>query len=198
MEIAPETSAAILGGLVTGLFAVLTMLISLRRSDNRRKDEEQQSVNNFIQSIHDEIESVLERYQNAVGARVQSLEQGHPFLLFYPVTSEYFTVYKSNANLIGRIQNHDLRRQIIQTYIIGQGLIDSFRMNNQLLTKHELAQRTADLTRDEGDIDWAAAHYNQLVNYGMGLKTLDYDLRESANQLLRMLRKAGALSDIRS
>ncbi len=198
MEIAPETSAAILGGLVTGLFAVLTMLVSLRRSDSRRKAEEKQSIHNFIQSIHDEIESVLERYQNAVGAKLQSLEQSHPFLLFYPVNSEYFTVYKSNANLIGKIQDHDLRKQIIQTYIIGQGLIDSFRMNNQLLTKHELAQRAADLTREEEQIDWAAAHYNQLVNYGAGLKTLDYDLREAANQLLRMLRKAGALGKSRN
>ncbi len=57
--------------------------------------------------------------------------------MYYPLTQDYFTVYQSNAHLIGEIQNEDLRGLIILTYSAAKGVVDSYRYNNHIVEKHE-------------------------------------------------------------
>ena len=72
-----------------------------------------------------------------MGARVESLKEGEPLLVYYPLVSDFFTVYNGNSFLIGRIPYNDLRKQIIKTYTLAKGMADSFRMNNDLNQKFE-------------------------------------------------------------
>src|SRR5207249_4201985 len=55
----------------------------------------------------------------------------------FPVGQGYFTVYESNAHLIGHISDPRLRDQIVRTYIVANGMIDTIRLYNELLVKAE-------------------------------------------------------------
>jgi hypothetical protein len=49
---------------------------------------------------------------------------------------DYFAIFNSNAILIGRINNVELRRLIVQTCTHAKGLVDSYRLNNALQEKY--------------------------------------------------------------
>jgi hypothetical protein len=49
-----------------------------------------------------------------------------------PIGTGYFTVYRANANLIGRIPSVELRNQIVRTYTLAEGMMDTIRLYNSL------------------------------------------------------------------
>lgn len=80
----------------------------LERQDAALKEKEQ--IFGVLQGIHDEIETLWDSYLSTVGSHVESLREGNALMLYWPVTQDYFTIYNSNASLIGKISDHDLRK----------------------------------------------------------------------------------------
>lgn len=102
----------------------------LEKKETTRKEAEH--LLGLLQGIHDEIETLWESYSTSIGAHTEALPDNSPMLMFWPITQDYFTIYNTNAFFIGKIKDHDLRKQIVATYAKARGLIDSFRMNNEL------------------------------------------------------------------
>jgi hypothetical protein len=98
------------------------------------------------------------------GARLESLRENEPFNFYYLFASDFFSVYNSNASLIGRINDNGLRKQIIKTYILSKGMVDSFRLNNALVHKFEYANKHYDETKQEVHKQHAIAHFNSLTS----------------------------------
>jgi len=188
-------TGAILGGLIAGLFA----LIAVRRSSESQKEQstenEAKIIKGLLQAIHDEIETVFDRYQETMGAYLDSLESEKPLLMYYPVVSDFFTVYNGNSFLIGRIPDHDLRKQIIKTYTLSKGMVDSFRMNNDLVAKYDFAEKLFAETGLGAHQNQAVALYTTLVRYAASLKESHKTLKQEVSSLLRQLRKKGVLSE---
>ena len=191
-------TGAVIGGLITGYFALRSADKNYKNQLKQTRENEEKLIQGLLQAIHDEIETVFERYQETMGARLESLKEGEPLLFYYPLVSDFFTVYNGNSFLIGRIPDNDLRKQIIKTYTLAKGMIDSFRMNNDLNQKFEYWHQVFQESKIEVHQQKAAAHYGALVEYAKNLKLGHQQIKLESSQLLRSLRKHGVLSEKRN
>jgi hypothetical protein len=111
------------------------------------------------------------------------------------VVQDYFTVYNSNTFLIGHIADNDLRKDIVFLYTTAKGLVDSYRLNNDLVQKFEYWSGLHIETQNEIHKNRAAAQYAVLVEYAKTIKKQHDVLKQKSSELLRKLRKSGVLSE---
>lgn len=184
---------SIIGGIITGYFTLRGAKLTHQNDLDKQKIDKENIIKGLLQSLHDEIETLWETYNKGVGVKLEALGDNQPFIWYYPVTQEYFTVYNGNSFLIGQIDNNDLRRAIIISYTKARGLIDSYRFNNDLLQKYEywpfLFQETKNPIHEANKI----AYITSLTKYANGLKISHNELKQQVNDLLRMLHKHGVL-----
>lgn len=188
-------SGAIIGGLIAGFFALRSTQKSFDNQCKHADENEEKLIKGVLQSIHDEIETIIDRYQETMGARIESLGKGEALSFYYPLVSDFFTVYNGNSFLIGRIPDNDLRKQIIKTYTLAKGIVDSFRMNNDLVSKWEFAEKLYAETKSDVHKKQTIAHYASLVDYAETLKESHKSLKAEVSTLLRELRKNGVLNE---
>ncbi len=184
-----------LGALIGSVLTLIATYVAHKLDRNAVKENERKLVFGFLQGVHDEIETLWDNYQEKVGARVESLQQGQPFQYYWAVTQEYFTIYTENAHLIGMVDEHDLRKQIVSTYARAKGLIDSYRLNNELVHKYEQAALIYAETEEEAHAQQANAIMQGLVTYAVSLKQSHSEVKSDVNILLRSLRKKGVLAN---
>lgn len=186
---------SVTGGIITGVYSLKTTDRSFYNQRRHTEELEERTISGLLQAIHDEIETVMDRYEEEMGAQVDTLKDGEPLDVIYPLVSDFFTVYNSNGFLIGRIYDNDLRKQIIKTYTLAKGIVDSFRMNNDLVGRFEHAKKIYQETRQEIHLQQANAYQEDLIEYAKNLKKSHKELKTEVNNLLRMLRKNGVLSE---
>ena len=189
-----EFLAGLLGGLIGGCCTLLGVLVSHKLSGRNRRREQDELLQGVLQGLHDEIETLWDIYIERVGRQVETLKDGKGIESYWVVTQDYFTIYTSNCHLIGRISDVDLRKEIISTYTIAKSLLDSFRMNNELVNQLEQAMLLANETGNETHMREATLRRQQVVTYAIGLKIIHAELRDRTSSLLRNLRKYGVLN----
>jgi len=182
-------TGAIVGGLITGLFALMAVRHSFDNQRQQSEENEEKIIKVYLQAIYDEIETVFDRYQETMGAYLDSLQPDQALLMYYPIVSDFFTVYNGNSSLIGRVPDHDLRKQIIKTYTLSKGMVDSFRMNNDLVSRYEFSEKLYAETNLEVHKNHAVAHYANLVTYAASLKESHKALQQEVSVLLQELRR---------
>lgn len=186
---------ALVGGGLTGYFTLRAADKSHKNALDLQKQNQKKLIKGFLQAVHDEIETLWETYQAGIGVQLEASPEGHGLLVYYPVTQDYFTVYNSNGFLIGHIEDPDLRKMIVQVYSKARGLIDSYKMNNDLVAKFEY---WANLHKETNNAVYEQNAKGMLVvlqDYGKKLKKSHYELKELSSQLLRRLRKMGVISE---
>jgi hypothetical protein len=188
---------SIVGGGIAGFFTLQGVKKAHQHDLEKQKKDREALVKSLLQSLHDEIETLWETYMKGIGVKLEALSDNQPFLLYYPVTQEYFTVYTGNSFLIGQIDNNDLRKAIIATYTKARGLIDSYRFNNDLLQKYEYWSFLFQETKNSQHATNRDAYRDSLIKYAKDLKESHSELKEDANNVLRILRKQGSLSEQR-
>jgi hypothetical protein len=77
-----------------------------------------------------EISTSWDFYVKQFGAIIEELPNGGPFDYMYGLYQSYFTVYESNASLLGQIPDDNLRQAIVATYAVARRLIDTHLLNN--------------------------------------------------------------------
>ncbi|HHH0266141.1 TPA: hypothetical protein ACPZMZ_001868 [Yersinia enterocolitica] len=158
-------------------------------------DNEKLIIKSLLQAVHDELETVFDRYQETMGSKIESLEKNTPLMMYYPLVSDFFTVYNGNSFLIGRIKDNDLRKSIIKTYTLAKGIVDSFRMNNDILQKYEHWSFVYAETKEDIHRERANAYYISLVKYADTLRNIHNDLKVNLKMTTRTLIKNGVLSE---
>ena len=113
-------TGAIVGGLVAGYFALESVKRSFSNQRAQAEESEEKLIQGLLQAIHVEIETIYDRYQETMGSRLETLAEGDALNFYYPVVSDFFSVYNGSTFLIGRIPNNDLRKQIIKTYTLSK------------------------------------------------------------------------------
>jgi hypothetical protein len=189
------TLSAFISALIGGGCTLIGVLLAYKMSEKKRRNEQSDLIKGVLQGIHDEIETLWEIYSDRVGHIIESLQEGQGFEGYWVVTQDYFTVYTSNSHLIGQIPDVDLRKEIIATYSIAKSLIDSFRMNNELVLQFEQAVLLANETQNEKHQQVATLRRQQIVVYANSLKRIHGDLKVKVTSLLRELRKQGVLDE---
>ncbi|WP_321943133.1 hypothetical protein [Paraburkholderia tropica] len=127
-------------GIVQGVGSIVAVIAAVGiygQQYNDKKAEEREEIKAFVQAVRDEIRSLWSLYDRQVGPALRGLKDGEAFRYFYPVSADALTFYNNAASHVGKVNDAELRRLIVETYAIAKGIISSFQMNNHLLTDYE-------------------------------------------------------------
>lgn len=181
------------GGVVCGGFTWWGSYYSTKKAHqnqmNKSKQDEEMLIKGLLQASYDETETLAERYEATMGPRIEGLEDGKPLLLYYPLDTDFFTVYNSNANLLGRIPDRALSKQIIKAYTMSKGMVDSFRYNNHLVQKYEDAIKLSLESNHPTHKQLSDAVIRQLSEYAKKLIRFHYKSKTETYTLLEELKK---------
>lgn len=179
---------ALVGGCITGFFTLVGVSRTYKNDVKRLNKVEAALLQGFYRAVLTEIETLWTYYQETMGHVVESLTTGNPLAYYYPVTQDYFTVYRSNANLIGRIPNRRLREIIVKTYIGTQALVDSYKMNNELVARLEYWEGLFAETKNDTYQVKLNLTYKGLVDYADGIRKRHYQLKTNVESLISALK----------
>ncbi len=182
-----------IGGIITGFFTIKASNKAHQHNLELMKLQDETQIKSLIQALYDEIDTLWKRYQDGIGIKLEALPDGEPLEIYYPLTQEYFTVYIGNSFLIGKIKDHDLRRAIVKAYTKARALIDSYRMNNDILQNYIHWMWIYEETANPLHRERRNSYYNQLIEYSKGLKELHYELKEDVEKLIKMLHEQGVI-----
>ncbi len=186
---------AIVGGGIAGYFSLSATNKAHTQAKNLEDRKSRELMDGLLQGLHDEIETLWDSYIEGIGVQLEALPENQPLLMYYPVTQEYFTIYVGNAFLIGRIRDIELRKKIVFTYSKARGLIDSYRLNNELVQKFEHWDSMFKQTGQEVYKQHARDYFSRLIEYAKQLKKSHSELKVVKTETLRILQKRGVLSE---
>lgn len=178
---------AVVGGLIAGLFslwAVNKQVSSTRLIDKERLENE---IEGIVQAICDEIETIYNAYESSGGKLVEELGERQGLLMYYYVDEDYFTMYNSNASVIGKIKDKELRSAIVTTYNKAKMLLDSFRLNNRILSRYDELIVLSYKGKDQYDMALADHERTKLVVNAAAIKKRHNEAKESVLKLLKLV-----------
>jgi hypothetical protein len=154
------------------------------------KQRETEEVLGMLYSLRSEIETSIQSIESDIGARLAEIP-GPEFNVTYPVSDNPFPIYTGLIPKLGMIRPHQVRKQIVLTYALAQGLVMTFRLNNQLIDEHEAASN-APLhgSQESKDSKTADQAWHRLADYGVGLRKSYAEVVSHAKALLELLPKA--------
>ncbi|WCE28786.1 hypothetical protein [Vibrio sp. SCSIO 43137] len=193
-SLSPEVTGLI-GALIGGGCTLIASLLTFWYQGKQAEKAEDLLVQGVLQAIHDEMSALIERYNKAIGVQVAELKEGEAFRFFFTVSHDYFSAFHGNSFLIGRVKNHKLRSQIVRAYVQAKGTLDSYRMNNELLSKYEFAHKIWQETASETHLMQAKAHEESLIIYAAQIKQDHELLMRDVDELLNTLKEEGLLSE---
>jgi hypothetical protein len=168
-----EVMSAAIGFIGAVLGGGMSLIAARQQWNYTRQDQqrnEKKLVKGYLFAIRDEVTTLWNRYQETVGKELDKTAQHAPFIIYYPVLQDYFTVYNGNSFLLGRVKDDSLRNAIVRTYTLSKGLVDSYRMNNEFVAKLELANNMFAATKEAVYQQQAASYVEQLKMYGDTLR----------------------------
>ena len=117
---------AVIGGLLTGRYALRAQKQAAKDQQIRDEKAERRTVEGILLAIATELkvlkEDTLDDLNRTLQDRAQRVDSGP--LMMRRVKQNRAAVFQSNANMIGRISNDDLRRQIVRVYGLIAGMLD--------------------------------------------------------------------------
>ena len=187
--------AVLVGGLIAGFFSMWATKQAHDHALKRQARQEESAVKALLQALHDEIETLWDRYMNGVGVLLEALKDGQAFHYYYVAHQDYFTVYRENSTLLGKIKDADLRKALVKTYTQAKGLLDSYALHNHFLQEFERWTFLYQETKVQAHQQAANAQMQVLLGMVPKLKQSHAELKASVEDILRRLRKTGVLHD---
>ncbi|WP_368192626.1 hypothetical protein [Aeromonas sp. s8] len=181
---------AVIGGWMTRNATINATNIANEHQRQLAKDAEDTLLTGFIWSIHDEIESLFRRYNETVGIMLRDTPEGEMLPIKYRAEHDYFSVYHSNSELIGKVRDHELRSDIIYAYTMAKSILDSYSIYWELMTTYEGVCRSNAIEPSPINEHYVIIYQNQLVLYTKELKNIDSLLCTSLERLLKRIKKS--------
>lgn len=184
-------AGAIIGAIFGGWFSYIifsnaaeqNFLNNIKLQEHSRK----MAIDGLIQALHDEITTLWERYMWGIGKYVENCRDGEPITHIYPITqNEYFPIYDRNASSIGAIEDNDLRRAIVTTYTKAKSLIDSYRMNNDLIAKWRYLLSLISTSQNIQIKNEADFMLINLIDYAKKIKEIHNDIKTDVFKLIKL------------
>jgi hypothetical protein len=165
----------LLGIVVTAAVAVWTLQRSFANERKKRTAEQEEEVKAFLGALSTEVNTLWPVYMEQYGKTLENLKEGERPGQF-PVGSGYFVVYQSNAHLLGRIPSAALRNQIVRSYIIANGMLDTIGLYGSMLIS---ARETAGGVQRVGSAEALTAEWRwrSVESYAMQMKEQHFKLR---------------------
>lgn len=179
--------AAVVGGIIAGGFALRSVRLSHEKDIERKVREEARLADAFVQSIRTEVDVLWDRYMETAGSRLIALPEGEPFLLYYPVSHDYFTVYNTSCDMVGKIANPSLRSSIVRTYTLAKALLDAYAFINASLVEFKRLKLLFDETRNPVYGNEASAALGSIGEMTKALREIHKKVESSIQEMRRLI-----------
>lgn len=126
-EFVAAVIGALLGGLITGLFSWLTQKQAAKDQRRRDRETERQTLKGTLQAIEAEIEAFKLNFLDGFDQVFTAPDAQTPDAHLPKVASlrqNLSSVFDSNAAVLGRIADAQLRRKIVATYAKLKAIVD--------------------------------------------------------------------------
>lgn len=193
--------SGLIGAVVGGLIAAASTMWAAGRSTKQafnysrslQDEAERETLRRLLLAIRTEIATTWEAYESEAGRHVNSLDY-QPLQLRYDLRQQYFTVYDSNAQFLGHIENDELRSAIVRAYTLFKRLIDVHLLNNDLRERHNEVIKS----RGADPYGYAWRQFNESVQrafdewqeFGGEVKKAYLETKNSVADLLKLLDKS--------
>ena len=185
--------SALLGAIVGGVATYIATMHGVKSAHKMDLQKEQQSLETSLQSFYlsalVEINTLWSIYSNAIGGDIENLDEGEPFLKFYPITQDYFSTYKANTSLIGRIPDNDIRNLLVKSYAEFQSFSETLNLNNRLVSDHQEWSWLAAQTNNEIHKLRTQATHEILVDFVKAIKLAHNTIKNDVCSLMGLLKK---------
>ncbi|CAI8961757.1 MULTISPECIES: hypothetical protein [Burkholderia] len=181
------------GALLGAGATLLGVTLQMRSNDNTEKKKDAARHAAVLQALHDELETIKVVYMSTAGGIIQNHAASDPFIYYWPVSGDYFSVYHGHVGVLGYIQDDALRKALIQTYTYAKGLLDSFRLNNIFVERYEIAAKLHLRAPSEDHQNALTIAQDQLRLYAPTLVQSHQRLVAAVDSCLQQLRTAGAV-----
>jgi hypothetical protein len=141
-SLGPSANGGIIGGLAGGSFAVIAQIVSNLMQRGAAKRAEKRAVGATLKALTAELLVIEQNFLKPLVKTLQDLQnlrdtKGGFFqnvrpLQLTPSDQTYFTVFDSNASMLGRINNDQLLQDIVRVYGNAKGLFDYLNANPRL------------------------------------------------------------------
>jgi hypothetical protein len=175
--------ASLIGGSIALLGVLFTHWLDLRK----QKRAEERTLQNLYRAILVEFSAFWQWYQEGPGRTLESLEEGEPLRAYVAATQEYFSVYRGNSILIGRICDDELRDVLVKTYVQIQALMDAYQVYGDFLEKHQECEWSAGENGSEAHKLRARTGSLMAVGYSVALKQKHDIVKQSVHRLIKLL-----------
>lgn len=135
--LASALTQTLLGGLISAWAASRAVDRQMVADRGVREGEAKEQLMSLASAIRLELETIKNTHQDGVGAELEECRKsGAYFDSYYPIYSDYFTLFTGSAGAIGRAPAH-VAQSVVQAYIHLKALVDTFRFNNAMLDRVE-------------------------------------------------------------
>ncbi len=175
---------AVIGGGITGYYTLKATDKAIRDQNAKELRRDEKEIDNLLDALGVELHALWGFHMRRIGERIEHLPDGQPLEFYYPLTQDYFTIYNSNAAMIGRIKDAALREAVVVCYNKCKKVVDGFKYNNELVREYR------DL-HDASSAPSIAARTNaklkELIDYARVIKEDHFELKGYVEKLLGLL-----------
>jgi hypothetical protein len=114
--------AAMIGGWIAGKYALRAQKQAAEHQRQRDVEAERRAINNTLQAIGTELTVLKDDFLDRLQQAYEGRQLG--FQIRGPLSRNYFAVFESNAAMLGKIGDKDLRGNIIRVYGSAKSLFD--------------------------------------------------------------------------
>ncbi len=184
-----ELLSGLVGSLIGGGLAVLGAVwgVHLQHEAQARLADkaERAEVAGYLGALHAELSVLWGSFQARVHPLLNALPDGQVFDFQWPSRQAYFTVYDSNAHLLGRVPSAELRALIVSTYTATKGMLESVGYNGEAnLRLADMKARVSPTAQSDAQMAESTA---ALVALARGLKASELELAGLVERLLPQL-----------
>ena len=157
---------------------------TLEAREKRDKKRQQEIIQGVQQAIYEELKQIdIQLKEPLVKNSISDIREKRADYanFFFPVYEDCLVIYRSNANLIGQIENPpNLRREIVGVYMGLQVLMELYRINNRALAQYREVQ-------NKGQSQLAMELHGRLKGIAPPLQARHDHFIKSAEKLFKIL-----------
>lgn len=178
-----------ISALIGGAATLSGVWIANRFQERNRARQQSEYIQGIVNGLHAELEALWLKYDERMGYLVEQLEDDKPLDYYWPITQDYFTFYGANASALGQLTDKQLRLDIVKVYSELKSLIDTFRMNNVLVEKYQIAIDRYLSSKTEANKTILDSAEEQMTEYAKSIKESHVVCKKMICPLLKTLRK---------
>ncbi len=111
------------------------IITTIKAQEDLGRIRQKEQVEAVLQAIYEELSVINKIFQptDSMDSWRAYEEEKTFYKEIFPISQDYLLIYTSNVNLVGKIENAELRRKIVHTYAALQSCINVYMINNKFL-----------------------------------------------------------------